>query len=143
MHPAASRALFDAAMVTLEPRLLEARGWQIVTSTYPTLDIVFRDAARKPLRLRLNCTDWNELPPEIELLKEDGSYPPEICGGGGQFNLNPHPITQRYFVCMIGSREYHTHSSHVGDLWENYRSRSAYDLHGIAFQLWRAWCKCS
>jgi len=142
MHPAASRALFDAAVATLTPRLVEERGWQLITAEYPTLDVIFRGPPRTPLRVRLMCTDWNELPPSIELLNEDGTYPPAIAGGGGQFNLSAHPMTNRYFVCMVGSREYHMHSSHVSDLWENYRNKSGYDLHGIVFQLWRAWSKC-
>jgi hypothetical protein len=42
---------------------------------------------------------------------------------------------------MAGAREYHTHSSHVNDLWDNYKHRGGYDLGGILHQLWSAWLK--
>jgi hypothetical protein len=40
---------------------------------------------------------------------------------------------------MAGVREYHTHSSHVSDAWENYKTKSGYDLGGVITQVWRAW----
>jgi Predicted metal binding domain len=49
--------------------------------------------------------------------------------------------TPQPFMCMAGIREYHTHSSHVGDLWENYRSSPDYDLPGILVQVAEAFQK--
>jgi len=40
---------------------------------------------------------------------------------------------------MAGVREYHTHPSHTGDVWENYKDRSGYDLGGLLTQVWRVW----
>lgn len=114
--------------------------WTILEANYPILDVVFNHAIAAALRLRLNCTDWDELPPSIELLNATGKQldtaPPNV---GSVFNGGAHPSTGRPFVCMRGAREYHTHSSHTTDIWDNYRGTSGMDIGGIVLQLWRAW----
>lgn len=140
MLEAFCRAAFERDMKRLDRRATEKYGWTIVSAIYPLFEIVFNHATAAPLRLRLLCTDWDELPPIIELLDATGLYlkvaPPNI---GGVFNAGPHPSTGRPFVCMRGAREYHTHQSHLRDHWENYRGKSGMDLPGIVLQLWRAW----
>jgi hypothetical protein len=42
---------------------------------------------------------------------------------------------------MRGSREYHTHESHISDIWDNYRGMPEFSLGGIITQLWNAWLK--
>ncbi len=44
---------------------------------------------------------------------------------------------------MRGAREYHTHPSHVGDVWESVKASSSFTLGGILTQLWHAWLKGS
>jgi hypothetical protein len=142
MLEALSRATFGRDMKRLDPRAAEKWGWKIVTTDYPVFDVSFTHATAAPLRLRLLYKDWDELPPVIELLDAGGNplstQPPNV---GGVFHPGPHPNTGRPFVCMRGAREYHTHFSHVGDLWDNYRGKSGLDLPGIVLQLWRAWKK--
>jgi len=140
MLEALCRAAFERDMKRLDRRATEKYGWTIVSATYPLFDLIFNHTIAAPLRLRLLCTDWDELPPFIELLDATGSYlkgaPPNA---GGVFNASSHPSTGRPFVCMRGAREYHMHPSHLRDHWENYRGKSGMDLPGIALQLWRAW----
>ena len=116
------------------------RDWTIIEDTYPVLDVLFGHASAAPLRLRLVCNDWDELPPSIQLLDKEGQFlataPPNV---GNVFNSGAHPATGRPFVCMRGAREYHTHFSHTSDFWDNYRGQSGMDLGGIMFQLWQAW----
>jgi hypothetical protein len=124
----------------IDQRAAKLRGWTIVEVKYPVLDVVFNHATAKPLRLRLNCTDWGELPPAIDLLEADGAYLATVPNNTNSvFNQGPHERTHRPFICMRGSREYHTHSGHVSDRWDNYRGQSGMDLGGIVFQLWRVW----
>lgn len=140
MLEALSRAAFDRDVGRIDARSARIYDWTIVTASYPVLDGIFNHASAAPLRLRLICTDWDELPPSIELLDKDGKYltaaPPNV---GSVFNAGPHPNTGSPFVCMRGAREYHTHTSHTTDLWDNYRGTAGMDLGGIVFQLWRAW----
>lgn len=140
MLEALSRVAFERDVGRLDRRTAEKFGWTIVTAEYPILDVIFNHATAMPLRLRLTCVDWDELPPSIELLDAAGQHldkaPPHA---GNVFHGGPHPSTGKPFVCMRGSREYHTHPNHLTDYWANYRGKSGIDLLGILSQLWRAW----
>jgi hypothetical protein len=140
MLEALSRAAFDRDVGRLDRRMADKFGWEVVTTRFPVLDVIFRHSTATPLRLRFTCADWDELPPSIELLSADGSHltapPPHL---GGVFHPGPHPNTGRPFVCMRGALEYHTHPSHLNDQWWNYRGKPGIDLLGILSQLWRAW----
>jgi hypothetical protein len=140
VHEVVARQLFEEAVKGIGPELCKARGWTIHTATYPLLEIGFSAPNRNPVRVRAKCDAWNGQPPSIEWLNGDGGPLASIPQGpGGQLNNSAHPLTGRPFVCMAGVREYHTHPSHVGDAWENYRSRPGFDLGGVITQVWRAW----
>ncbi len=150
MLEALSRALFDRQVGSLDRRFVERRGWTVVTAQYPVLDVIFNHPTRPPLRLRMTCVEWDDLPPSIELLTADGAYiPPSLpadhpysyvfTGGSSIFNSGPHPNTNRPFICMRGSLEFHTHSSHLQESWDNYRRVSGNDLLGLLEQLWQVW----
>lgn len=142
MHPAASKALFDADAATLTPALGKRREWTFHALEYPLVDCSFTTRGRTPLRLQFMCNDWNELPPEISLHNADGTLLTKPSANPtGVFHPSLHPITNRLFICMRGSREYHTHPSHVGDPWENLRGHSSYTIGGILTQIWNAWLK--
>jgi len=142
MLDALSRAAFEADISLLDPIAARRLGWTVMTADYPVFDVIFNHATAEPLRLRLDCGQWDELPPSVELLKADGTpvtaAPPNV---GGVFHPGHHPSTGRYFVCMRGAREYHTHPSHLNESWSNYRGTSGNDLIGIIGQLYRAWKK--
>jgi Predicted metal binding domain len=138
----ASKSLFEVQVSRLELPLLQLRRWRILSREYPTLELMFGHESRPPLRLRLVCDNWNELPPSIELLDQEGNLlSPAPRDPAGVFNPGPHPMTQKPFICMRGAREYHTHPSHLTDHWDSLKLRSDYDLGGILTQVWRAWSK--
>lgn len=142
MNRAASLALFGEQTRHFEGDLLNVRNWSIFSRIFPDLDVGFEGAGRTPFRVRMNCEDWNGLPPSITLLSFSGdalSAPP--TGGPGIFHQGPHPNTGRPFVCMAGAREYHTHPSHISDVWDNYRVATGYDLGGILTRIWNGWLK--
>jgi hypothetical protein len=144
MHEAVSRHLFAEGVKGLGPELCAARGWALHVAEFPILELGFSATGRQSIRMRATCNDWNGLPPSVEWLDNEGKALTAIPqGSGGQLNNSAHPVTGRPFVCMAGVREYHTHSSHVGDSWENYRERSGYDLGGVLTQLWRVWLEAS
>jgi len=140
VNRAASQELFEEQTRHLEGSILDTNGWHVFSRTYPVLDIGFKREGRVPLRLQLHCEDWNDQPPSVALLTWEGERlrtAPQ--GPTNVFNSSAHPNTGFPFICMAGSLEYHTHSSHTGDLWDNYKTRSGYDLGGIVHQLWLAW----
>ena len=142
VHRLAAKALFDSHLAAVLGPLAKARRWTIHRIEFPILDCEFRHAEKPHLRLRFHCDDWNTLPPSIELLTAEGEQLAVVPGRvTGVFNHSAHPITGNPFICMRGSREYHTHGSHVADLWEPLRTQSNMSLGGILTQIWNAWRK--
>lgn len=133
-----SRAVFLRDTASLNPRLAVNRGWTILRCEHPILDVVVRHATQA-LRLRFDCTGWDDIPPSIELLDEAGHHLAIVPPCGGILNGGPHPTTGRPFVCMRGSREFHTHPGHLSELWDNYRGKPGNDVLGLLDQLSRAW----
>lgn len=135
-----SRAAFERDVRRLDSRTAAHRNWTVLQAEYPVLDVILGHPTAAPLRLRFTCVDWDDLPPSVEVLDAAGQHlaqaPP---GAGGIFHPSPHPVTGRMFVCMRGTREYHTHFSHVGERWDGYRGQSGLDLLGILDQIWRCW----
>lgn len=141
MHLAASKNLFEQDTARLTQRFVDAREWTVHTIDYPIIDCSFSASSRTTMRLRLSCDNWNDDPPSIEILAADGSplaVPP--ADPNSVFNRGPHPATGRPFICMRGSREYHTHPSHRNDYWDRLKSDSVrYSLVAILDRLWDAW----
>lgn len=142
MNNGLSKALFDEQVKNLgNTRLLQLRLWDVAKIEYPTIDVIFRQPSRTPFRVRFICESWPELPPSIELLFENGDYLQRLPQGTSVLNSGPHPLTGRPFICTPGSREYHTHSGHITDLWDYYKEQQENDLGGILTQIWNAWKK--
>jgi putative metal binding uncharacterized protein len=142
MHPAAAKALFDEDVAHLNEALAARRKWILHTVEFPLIDCSFTASDRTTLRLRLNCDNWNDLPPAISLHSADGALlATPLNNPTGIFNGSAHPTENRQFICMRGAREYHTHPSHVGDPWELLRGQENYRLGGILTQIWNAWMK--
>ena len=149
MHPIAAKALFKEHTKHLSLSLAQRRGWVIHSLEFPEIDIMFTASERTVIRLLFICDDWNDLPPSISLLTAEGtlietkstaiqSLPRKPAG---IFNRAPHDTTQRPFICMRGSREFHTHPVHVNDSWEKLKNSPNYTLGNIITQLWHAWLK--
>lgn len=144
MHPLAAKELFDKDVATLTLALAQRRGWELNSLEFPVIDCSFHASGRTTLRIRFHCDDWNDLPPSISLHAADGSYLPTLLPNPTSvFNSSKHPNTDRPFICMRGSREYHTHPSHLNDPWEPLKGSASYTLGGILTQVWNAWLKGS
>lgn len=140
MHESASRAIF-AEQTKNFSRIAKVRNWTIFSLEYPIVDVGFVAGGRE-IRIRMVCGDWDELPPSIELLSLSGEYLATLPKDPSSiFNGSKHPSTGRPFICMVGSREYHTHSSHKSDLWSSHKNKPGNDLGGILTKLWSAWMK--
>ena len=139
MNEIAAKALFLAQMPALLS-LAKIRGWEVHAATYPLVDVTFTSTERRPLRVHMHATDWNDTPPSITLLLPSGEpHPADKLPAQGMFNHSDHNITGKPFICSPGSQEYHTHTSHTADLWSNYRDKSAFTLPGIVTQIWNGW----
>lgn len=142
MNRTISKTLFDDQVKGLDGDLLEIRRWRVFSRTFPILDVGFEADGRQPFRVQMHCEEWNELPPSIILLSTDGQIITALpIGPTGIFHQGPHDATKRPFICMAGSREYHIHTSHTTDFWDNYKNLSGYDLGGILTRIWNGWLK--
>jgi hypothetical protein len=137
VHAVLARMLFEKDVEILGT-MLDNRNWTLNSAEFPILDVTFKGT--RPLRVRLECGDWDGVPPSAELLNQDGTDLADAIPGG-IFNGSAHPSTGKTFVCMRGIREYHTHPSHVQEKWDGYRGQDGMNLTGILDQLSRGWRK--
>ena len=140
MHPVLSRRRFEEDIAGITPELCAERQWEVFQCVFLVFDVGFTAPDGARLRTRFLCDDWNDRPPAIELRDYGGSLLSSVePNRTSVFNGSAHSITGRPFVCMRGSREYHTHDSHQADLWENLKKSPDYRLGEIVTQVWRAW----
>lgn len=138
MHELLAQSNFARDTKVLTEAYCNRKGWRMITCVFPLLDIII--PGRRNLRMQFDCAGWDEQPPAIILLTPDGlPWGPHLPGG--VFNPGPHPLVGQPFICMAGSREYHTHDGHRGDSWASYRGKPGMDLVGILAQLDAAWEK--
>ena len=136
MHEILARSRFDTDIRNFGPAIAARLRILVNNAVYPRWDLTVEHT--RPLRLVLTAPEWDEKPPSIGLCKADGS-PMKDGLPGGIFNSGAHPATGLPFVCMPGSREFHTHPSHLNETWESFRGTPGKTLTGIAMQLADAW----
>ena len=136
MHEVLARANFERNVGVLTDQMAKVQRLIVHQRAFPLLNATILHG--KSIRVRMQGNDWDEQPPSIALLRSDGSPWTEQLPGG-VFNAGPHSVTGRAFVCMRGSREYHTHSGHLNDKWETYRGQDGMSLVGILMQLSSVW----
>ncbi len=140
MHKELSEELFkEQTKFCYDDNLLKLRSWRVVARSYPTLEVEFSADGKSTIRVKMTCDDWDELPPSVELLDSSGAPLRPYPQGQGVFNNSAHPKTGKPFLCTPGVREYHQHTSHISDSWDNYKTRSGFDLGGLLTQIWNAW----
>lgn len=138
MHEVLAKGIFDRDLAALTPQYAERLQWTVNCQAFPILDITA--AHTVPIRLRFTCDNWNELPPSIEILNPDGTpWVQQVSMGSSVFHQSNHPTTGLRFICMRGSREFHTHTSHLNESWENYRDLEGMNLLGLMQQLVKHW----
>ena len=137
MNKAVSRRKFAAEVRSLRTEVaafVSAKGWKLVSSSYPILAVVFRHhRSLREIEFRFTCDDWDGLPPSLSL--HDPSDGRELQWEEWPKNVwsvhESHPTTGKPFLCLPGIREYHTHPSHLNDKWEGYQLRETYRLRDI------------
>jgi hypothetical protein len=136
VHETLARVNFDQDVAALSDVAATRQNLIVHSRAFPILDVTILHT--KPVRLRFQGDSFDELPPAIAILKPDGT--PWINPlPGSIFNGGPHSVKGGPFICMRGSREYHTHGSHVSDKWDNYRGQDGMGIVGIMMQLAGVW----
>jgi hypothetical protein len=136
VHEVLAKLNFQRDVEFMSDAALKRIGLHLNGIEFPFVDVTIQHS--KPLRLRLNCGDWDDLPPSIALLNE-AADPYSLPMPGDIFHPGPHPNTGKPFICMRGTREYHTHPSHINETWEQYRGKDGMNLMGIVLQIAHVW----
>jgi hypothetical protein len=112
-----------------------AQGWEIIEFEYPVLAIVLTHRqTKRRMGFRFLCDNWDEQPPSLSLFDPASPKDELPWAKWPQQGWNAAASHQRYpkpLLCLPGIREYHTHESHLGDLWENLRPKESYRLRYI------------
>lgn len=141
MDPAVSKLKFDreaGGLREIAPVL--AGGWDIRSAEWPILSIVFtHPKSQRKVGFAFRFDDWDDTPPSLGLFDPatGQDLPWNLWPQGGWSIGNPHPSTGKPFLCLPGIREYHTHSSHTGDAWDNYHARGTFTLTYIVHRVWQ------
>lgn len=142
MHPGLAQGRFERDLAGLSEELLKDRGWTIFTKACPLLDIGFTSPSGRQLRLQFHCDNFSQDPPSVTLHTWDGGELTQMPPSSTNiFHPGRHPVTGKFFVCMKGTREYHTHPNHLTDSWASMRALAAYRLGEIVTQIWNGWIK--
>ena len=144
MHPDLAKLRFAHDLRGVDEELCALRGWTVFEKAFPVFDVGFTSPQRKQLRLRLNCDNWNEVAPAVELQDWNGTPLTKVPPSSTNiFNESSHRYTGKPFICMRGTHEYHTHESHTNDPWEPLRPQAEFRLGEIVTQIWNAWIKAN
>ena len=132
-----AKALFDEETAGMtEAHCVALQRVRFVVA-FPFLELGFDAPRMLPLRIRVDTQRYNAEAPAVTLCDWGGNPFKTLPRSGGIFNHSEHPMTHRPFVCMVGTNEYHTHSSHIADAWSKYRDSRT--LGSIVYQIQRGW----
>jgi Predicted metal binding domain len=162
VDPAVSRTKFERQLELWDESaaVYRRRGWTMLARGELSVDVAFvgelpmgpfaiRDA-KIPLVsacVRIDFANYDLWPPSvvfIDYLSGQPAYPPighaflrGVSGQAQNVLVDPHPITGRPFFCVAGTREYHIHPQHNGDLWLVRRNSGEGTLARLCDLLWR------
>jgi hypothetical protein len=120
-----------SAMRNEAASLVARLGWEVVTAEYPVFAVTFtHPRTKRRVGFRFQFDNWDEQPPSLSLFDPDNGaeLPWEKWPQGTWAVGNPHPVTGKPFLCLPGIREYHIHTSHLTDLWDNLKGNDSYRL---------------
>lgn len=143
MDAAVSRKKFERDAAPFAPGAAEPLcfdGWKVQDVTWPTFSVVFtHPKSRRPVGFRFLFENWDQEAPSLGLYDPatGETLPWEKWPQGAWSVGNPHPVTQKPFLCLPGIREYHIHSSHLNDPWSNYRGRESYKFGHLLHRVWQ------
>lgn len=154
-----------AQLRAMEPILI-ARGWWIMSTEFPFVKVAFATTNLRPriipFAVRVDFTDYDARPLDVsfmdpfedrELLPAEmmvilkrqvpfgSDVPPEVVAQHGSMIV---PLYVSYpdhpdrpgFLCLPGTRAYHSHPAHSGDPWELHRAGGEGSLFNLLNNIW-------
>jgi hypothetical protein len=129
------------------------RGWVMLAREDLSVDIAFtakvsllgQVASVVAAAVRINFANYDLWAPSvtfIDLAEGTSEAPPmraitQTADGPRDLLIDRHPLTELPFLCVPGTREYHSHPQHSGDDWLLHRTTGAGRLLPLCDLLWR------
>jgi hypothetical protein len=139
----------DVVFVPRSPAKLSHPPFEVTRSAMSRPMAVNRELgalAARAFGVRFRLDDFDQLPPSVTFRDAwtwetlpyhhlpDGALGAERRAGTRVLQQR-HPETGLPFLCVLGTREYHSHPEHTGDAWVRYRDGFAlFDLVALVWQ---------
>lgn len=157
VHPDVSRLKLERELAQWDAQahIYRQRGWLLLEREDLAVEVAMHVAI--PVRktrlhvcavcVRIDFANYDLWPPSltfIDFVTRQPAPPPVahafLRGDYGSQNvlIDEHPLTRRPFFCVVGTREFHSHPQHSGDLWLVRRTSGHGSLATICERLWRA-----
>jgi hypothetical protein len=113
----------ETTLFQQKPDYWKNQGWEFAEIKFPFLKIIFNGE----IAIIVNCRNYDLYPPSVYYANPIDFTPltyqeiRKLVKKTGRLILDDHPVTHLPFICMQGFWEYHTHTSHLNDLWQNYK----------------------
>jgi hypothetical protein len=125
--------------------LLDRQGAQIDVGFLAQLSLGGQSVPVMAACVRLDYTNYDVWPPSVEFIDpRTGDYVAPVVQAIMQTDEGPrnilvsgHPETDRPFLCVPGTRQYHSHPQHSGDLWLLHRGAREGSLVTVCDRIWR------
>lgn len=124
------------------------RGWILESAEFPLclITLLWRigNLVFAPVALRIDFTNYDLWAPSLTFVDPLTREPvmPAVGavlraeGREEQLIVPEHPLTHLPFLCVPGTREYHSHPQHSGDRWELHRSTGEGNLATLVDRVW-------
>jgi hypothetical protein len=129
------------------------RGWILLGHEGTDIDVGFLASVpvpgvsvqMMPVAVRFDYSDYDLAPPSVRFIDPasgaDAMPMTRALQPAGDavsdLLIDDHPLHHRPFLCVPGSREYHEHPQHSGDLWLLHRGTGAGRLAPLCDLIWR------
>lgn len=129
------------------------RGWVLLGVAGLTVDVGFlsnvavgdMQVPAMTASIRLEYDNYDLWPPSLTFIDPRSGTPvapivqslERISPAEVRNTLLVHPVLSRHFLCLPGTREYHSHPQHTGDDWLLHRSAGEGRLAVVCDRVWR------
>jgi hypothetical protein len=127
------------------------RGWWIRRIDFPEVEVAFASQFAQfvvvPVAVRISFDNYDLDPPSLRFIHPISGEPSlpsvneawlETKEGLEQIFIGMHPTTQQPFLCVPGTREYHSHPQHDGDSWFLHRTTGEGRLVTLLERVWQS-----
>lgn len=124
--------------------MLRAEGTEVEVAFVSRISISTGPLSVISVAILVDFSNYDLWPPSVRFIDPQTRefLPPPVAALMVQNNelrnllINGHPETNEPFLCVVGTRQYHSHPQHSGDSWLIHRASDGGTLVSICEQVW-------